>query len=60
METFPRVGVAANHGGFEGKEQLAGRLRGTGYEVVNFGDCRLDPNDDYPDFIVPLARAVVH
>jgi ribose 5-phosphate isomerase B len=26
--------------------------------VVEFGDGRLDPDDDYPDFIVPLARAV--
>ena len=53
-----RVGVAADHGGFELKEQLIGRLRAAGHEVVDFGDCRLDPDDDYPDFVVPLARAV--
>jgi sugar-phosphate isomerases, RpiB/LacA/LacB family len=52
------IGVAADHGGFELKEQLVGRLRTAGHEVVDFGDCRLDPDDDYPDFVVPLARAV--
>ena len=52
------IGVAADHGGFELKEQLVGRLRAAGHEVVDFGDCRLDPDDDYPDFVVPLARAV--
>lgn len=53
-----RIGVAADHGGFGLKEQLAARLGAAGYEVVDFGDCRLDPGDDYPDFIVPLARAL--
>ena len=57
-ETAQRVGVAADHGGFELKQQLVGRLRMAGHEVVDFGDGRLDPNDDYPDFVVPLARAV--
>lgn len=52
------VGVAADHGGFELKEQLAGMLRGAGYEVIDFGDGQPLPDDDYPDFIVPLARAV--
>jgi ribose 5-phosphate isomerase B len=56
--TLQRVGVAADHGGFELKEQLVGRLRAAGHEVIDFGDCRLDPDDDYPDFVVPLARAV--
>ena len=35
-----------------------GRLRETGHEVVEFGDCRLNPDDDYPDFVLPLARAI--
>lgn len=56
--TCLRVGVAADHGGFELKEQLVGRLRAAGHVVVDFGDSRLAPDDDYPDFVVPLARAV--
>ncbi len=53
------VGIAADHGGFELKEQLLGKLRDAGYETMDFGDAGLKPDDDYPDFVVPLARAVV-
>ena len=53
-----RIGIAADHGGFEAKEYLSGMLREAGYEVVDFGDSHLKPDDDYPDFVVPLARAV--
>jgi len=58
MGTRQRVGVAADHGGFELKEQLVGKLRAAGHEVVDFGDCIMVPDDDYPDFVVPLARAI--
>ncbi len=53
-----RIGMAADHGGFELKEQLVEELRGLGHEVVDFGADDYDPQDDYPDFVVPLARAV--
>ncbi len=54
-----RVGVATDHGGFELKEELVAQLRAAGHEVADFGACSLSPGDDYPDFVVPLARAVV-
>jgi ribose 5-phosphate isomerase B len=38
--------------------QIAESLRGAGYELVDFGADHLDPDDDYPDFVIPLARAV--
>jgi ribose 5-phosphate isomerase B len=53
-----RIGVAADHGGYDLKEHLARLLREAGYEVMDFGDGRPTPDDDYPDFVVPLARAV--
>jgi ribose 5-phosphate isomerase B len=53
-----RIGVSAEHGGFELKERLAALLREAGHEVVDFGPSSLDPTDDYPDFVVPMARAV--
>jgi ribose 5-phosphate isomerase B len=56
--TPKRIGVAADHGGFELKEYLAGMLREADDEVVDFGDGQPKPDDDYPDFVVPLARAV--
>ena len=52
------VGVAADHGGFELKQQLVMLLREAGHHVVDFGDHSLQPDDDYPDFVIPLARAV--
>jgi ribose 5-phosphate isomerase B len=57
-ESLKRVGIAADHGGFELKEFLAGKLRAAGYVVTDFGDRELKSDDDYPDFIIPLARAV--
>ena len=57
-ETPKRIGVAADHGGFELKEFLVGMLRETHYEVIDFGDSQPKSDDDYPDFVVPLARAV--
>ena len=53
-----RIGIAADHGGFELKEFLAGKLRAAGFEVTDFGDRQLKSDDDYPDFIIPLARAL--
>lgn len=53
-----RVGVGADHGGFEMKEQLAKLLAEGGYQVVDFGNKIYDKDDDYPDFSIPLARAV--
>jgi ribose 5-phosphate isomerase B len=40
------------------KEYLAAMLREADYEVIDFGDGKPKPDDDYPDFVVPLARAV--
>ncbi len=53
-----RIGIAADHGGFSMKERLVQLLRDKGYEVTDFGAHRLDPEDDYPDFVIPLAREV--
>lgn len=53
-----RVGIASDHGGWGLKEDLRGRLAAAGHDVVEFGAFQLDSGDDYPDFVVPLARAV--
>lgn len=52
------IGIAADHGGYELKQHLFGKLREAGHEVIDFGDRQPKPDDDYPDFVVPLARAV--
>ena len=53
-----RLGIAADHGGFELKNRLVSDLKGMWHEVVDFGAHEPDPDDDYPDFVVPLALAV--
>ena len=53
-----RIGIATDHGGFTLKEDLVARLRAAGHEVVDFGAYSLAPGDDYPDFVIPLGRAV--
>jgi len=52
------IGIAADHGGFALKATISAHLRALGHEVLDFGDDVLDPADDYPDFVVPLARAL--
>jgi len=53
-----RVGIASDHGGFVLKEQIANLLRDAAYEVVDFGAPHPSPGADYPDYVIPLARAV--
>jgi ribose 5-phosphate isomerase B len=53
-----RGGIATDHGGFGLKEELVAHLRGAGHEVIEFGAHGLSQGDNYPDFVVPLARAV--
>ena len=54
-----RVGIATDHGGFGLKQELVAHLLEAGHEVVDVGAHSLNPSDDYPDFVIPLAHAVV-
>jgi len=53
-----KIGIATDHGGLDLKDHLIGYLRQQGHNVVDFGAFTLDPADDYPDFVIPLAKAV--
>ncbi len=53
-----RIGIASDHGGFELKQKLIDDLRLQGHEVIDYGAYQLDPEDDYPSYVIPLARAV--
>ena len=53
-----RVGIATDHGGFALKEEIVSHLHESGHEVVDFGAHSEKPDDDYPDFVLPLAKAV--
>ncbi len=55
-----RVGVAADHEGYELKERLWLSLKQPHLVIVDYGAPTLNPNDDYPDFVIPLATSVAN
>lgn len=55
-----RIGIAADHGGFELKEFLVKMLSEANYEVIDFGNTVLKNDDDYPDYVIPLADAIAN
>lgn len=59
METKPTIYIAGDHAGFEVKQKIAVYLKKKGYKVNDFGPREYNPDDDYPDFVIPAARAVV-
>ena len=52
------VHIGADHAGFYLKEVLVPYLQRLNYEVVDHGADRYDEFDDYPDFVIPVAKAV--
>lgn len=60
MSTAPikKIGICADHGGFELKEKIMPFLIKNQFEPVDFGANVLDNSDDYPDYVIPLAKAV--
>ena len=52
------ISLGADHGAFEAKNAIAEFLKGAGHDVLDCGAFALDPEDDYPDFAVPAAKAV--
>jgi len=53
-----RIFIGGDHAAFALKARIVRYLREQGYKVTDFGPHKLDPADDYPDFIAPVARAV--
>jgi ribose 5-phosphate isomerase B len=50
--------IGSDHAGYALKESLKPFLEDIGYEVKDMGPKDLDPEDDYPDFIKPVAENV--
>lgn len=53
-----KIGICADHGGFELKERIKSFLIKNQYQPVDFGAKELDDTDDFPDFVIPLAKAI--
>ncbi len=52
------IGIAADHEGFDLKKRVVTVLQAAGHRVEDYGAHRLVVDDDYPDFVAPLARSV--
>ena len=50
--------LGSDHAGFELKEKVKAFLENAGYEVADLGAFHNNANDDYPDFILPVANSV--
>lgn len=49
---------AGDHAGFEMKGKLTEFVRSLGHEVEDMGPFEPKAGDDYPDYVIPLARKV--
>ncbi len=45
-----KIYIGADHNGYDRKAELSAYLQKAGYEVVDEGDNRLRPEDDFPQF----------
>lgn len=54
-----KIYIGADHNGFAFKQDLAALLKRSGYEVVDDGNKKLDPEDDYPQFGGRVATALL-
>jgi len=53
-----KIFIGSDHAGFELKEKLIQFLLDQNFEVVDKGAFQLNPTDDYPDFVIPVAEEV--
>jgi ribose 5-phosphate isomerase B len=51
--------IGSDHNGYHLKEKLEGLLKQKGHAVLDAGDEKLDPNDDYPVFAARLVNAML-
>lgn len=58
MRNVRKIHIGTDHAGFEMKEELKKFLELKDYEVIDHGAYEYDEDDDYPDFIKPVALAV--
>lgn len=55
---MPKLFIASDHAGYVLKNALVEHLGTLGYDIEDLGAHTLDPEDDYPDFVTPLAKRV--
>lgn len=58
MKSNKKIGICSDHGGFKLKQKIIQFLIKNNFDFVDFGALNLDESDDFPDFVIPLAKAV--
>lgn len=58
MNKIKKIFIGTDHAGFEYKEAIKKVLINDGYDVEDKGALNYDAQDDYPDFIYPVAVEV--
>ena len=53
-----KVFFASDHAGFELKGKLIAHVKELGYEIEDLGAHSFDEEDDYSDFVTPLAERI--
>ena len=53
-----KIYIGSDHAGYELKEKLKTFLGSLGFEIEDNGAFELNPTDDYPDFVKPVAESV--
>lgn len=53
-----KIALASDHAGYEQLKDLQEYLQALGHQCQNYGPQKLDPSDDYPDFVFKAADAV--
>lgn len=59
VEGTLKLGIGTDHGGYGQKEMLKKALSAKNIQVVDFGPCTVDPEDDYPDFASLVCKALL-
>ena len=52
------VYIASDHAGYKLKEAVQDALGEAGYKIHDLGPHEFNPDDDYPDYIFPVAEAI--
>ena len=54
-----KIYISGDHVGFKLKKKIKEFLEKKGFEVKDFGPYKYEKRDDYPDFVIPMARALI-
>lgn len=54
-----KIYIGADHNGFDMKAKMTEELVRAGYEVIDEGDRKLEPDDDFPQFAERVVRTIL-